>query len=167
MSPISRNVYIDKLDETVNEYNNTCHSTIKMNPVDVNSSTYIDFFISIIIKLNHKIEVGDTVSILKYKHIFPAVYDPNWFEVLVLWTYVVEDLRKKRQIKKISFCKMSQFPEPYTHSKNEKKLSQISLIIHQNLTKKCNRCRYIKFSEKVDLANVKPHVDKAESTPVD
>ena len=96
MSPISRNVYIDKLDETVNEYNNTCYSTIKMNPVDVNSSTYIDFFISIIIKLNHKIEVGDTVSILKYKHIFPAVYDPNWFEVLVLWTYVVEDLRKKR-----------------------------------------------------------------------
>ena len=36
MSPISRNVYIDKLDETVNEYNNTCHITIKMNPVDVN-----------------------------------------------------------------------------------------------------------------------------------
>ena len=50
MTSISRNVYIDKLDETVNEYNNTCHSTMKMNPVDVNSSTYIDFFISIIIK---------------------------------------------------------------------------------------------------------------------
>ena len=35
MTLISRNVYIDKLDDTVNKYNNTCHSTIKMKPVDV------------------------------------------------------------------------------------------------------------------------------------
>ena len=35
MTSISRNVYIDKLDDTVNKYNNTCHSTIKMKPVDV------------------------------------------------------------------------------------------------------------------------------------
>ena len=28
---ISKNVYIDKLDDIVNEYNNTYHRTIKMN----------------------------------------------------------------------------------------------------------------------------------------
>ena len=32
---ISKNVYIDKLDDIVNKYNNTYHSTIKINTVDV------------------------------------------------------------------------------------------------------------------------------------
>ena len=35
-------VYIDKLDDIVNKYNNTYHSTTKMKPVDVTLSTYID-----------------------------------------------------------------------------------------------------------------------------
>ena len=39
---ISKNVYIDKLDDIVNKYNNTYHSTIKMKPVDVKPSTYIE-----------------------------------------------------------------------------------------------------------------------------
>ena len=42
MTSISKNVYIDKLDDIVNEYNNTYHSTIKMKPIDVKSSLYID-----------------------------------------------------------------------------------------------------------------------------
>ena len=42
MTSISKNVYIDKLDDIVNKYNNTYHSTIKMKPVDVKSKTYID-----------------------------------------------------------------------------------------------------------------------------
>ena len=43
MTSVSRNVYIDKLDEIVNKYNNTCHNAIKMKPVNVKSSMYIDF----------------------------------------------------------------------------------------------------------------------------
>ena len=43
LTSISKNVYIDKFDYIVNKYNNTYHSTIKMNPVDVKSNTYIDF----------------------------------------------------------------------------------------------------------------------------
>ena len=35
MTSISKNVYIDKLDDIVNEYNNTYHTTIKMKPIDV------------------------------------------------------------------------------------------------------------------------------------
>ena len=41
MTSISKNVYIDKLDNIVNEYNNTYHTTIKMKPVDVKNNTYI------------------------------------------------------------------------------------------------------------------------------
>ena len=40
---ISKKLSIDKLDETVNKYNNTHHSTIKMKSVDLKTSTYFDF----------------------------------------------------------------------------------------------------------------------------
>ena len=40
MTTISKNVYIDKLDDIVNKYNNTYHSTIKTNPVDVKPRAY-------------------------------------------------------------------------------------------------------------------------------
>ena len=40
--------YIHKLYDIVNEYNNTYHRIIKMKPVDVKSSTYIDFDVEII-----------------------------------------------------------------------------------------------------------------------
>ena len=43
MTSISKNVYIDKLDDKVGEYNNTYHRAIKMKPVDVKDNTYIDF----------------------------------------------------------------------------------------------------------------------------
>ena len=42
MTSISRNVYIDNLDNIVDKYNNTYHTAIKMKPVDVKSNTYID-----------------------------------------------------------------------------------------------------------------------------
>ena len=42
MTAISKNVYIDKLDDLVNEYNNTYHRAIKMKPVDVKDNTYTD-----------------------------------------------------------------------------------------------------------------------------
>ena len=35
-------MYIDKLDDIVNKYNNAYHSTIKVKPVDVTSIPYID-----------------------------------------------------------------------------------------------------------------------------
>ena len=41
MTSISKNVYIDKLDDIVNEYNNTYNKTITMKPVDVKDNTYI------------------------------------------------------------------------------------------------------------------------------
>ena len=40
---ISNNVYIDRLDNIVIEYNNTYHRTLKMKSVDVKGNKYIDF----------------------------------------------------------------------------------------------------------------------------
>ena len=42
MTWISKNVYIDKLDDSVNKYNNTCHRTIKMKHLGVKDDTYIN-----------------------------------------------------------------------------------------------------------------------------
>ena len=37
-----KNVYIDKLDDIINEYNNTYHSAVKMKHADAKSNTYVD-----------------------------------------------------------------------------------------------------------------------------
>ena len=79
MTSVSANVYIDKLDGIVNEYNNTYHRTFKMKPVDVKDSTYIDFEKEVNDK-DPKFKTGDRVRISKYKNIFAKGYRPNWLE---------------------------------------------------------------------------------------
>ena len=69
MTSISKNVYIDKLDDIVDEYNNTYHTTIKIKPIDVKDNTYINTSKEI----NNKdpiFKVGDRVRISKYKKHF-------------------------------------------------------------------------------------------------
>ena len=39
MTSISKNVYIDKLDDIINEYKNTYHRKIKMKPINVKDNT--------------------------------------------------------------------------------------------------------------------------------
>ena len=100
MTTISKNVYIDKLDDIVGEYNNMHHRTIKMKPVGIKDSTYIDFKKEVNDK-DPKFKVGDHVKISKYKNIFAKGYTPNWSgEIFVIkkvkntvpWTYVINDL---------------------------------------------------------------------------
>ena len=79
MSSISKNVYIDKFDDIVDEYNNTYHRTIKIKPIDVKDSTYIDFKKKVNNK-DPKFKVDDYVKISKYKNIFAKGYMPNWSE---------------------------------------------------------------------------------------
>ena len=45
MISISKDLYINKLDDIVDKYNNAYHRTIKMKPLNFKSSTstYIDF----------------------------------------------------------------------------------------------------------------------------
>ena len=79
MTSISKIVYIDKFVVIVNKYNNMYHSIIKMKPVDVNPSTYIDFNIEND-KEYPKFKVGDHVRVSKYKSIFEKVYISNCSE---------------------------------------------------------------------------------------
>ena len=106
MFSISKNGYIDKLDDIVNKYNNTYHSTIKMKPVDVKSNTYIDSNKEINEK-EPKFKIGDIARISKYKNIFTKGYIPNWSEEVfvikkvkntVLWTYVISDINEEEII---------------------------------------------------------------------
>ena len=62
MTPVSKNVYINKLDDIVDDYNNTYHRTIKMKPADVKDNTYIDFKKDVNDK-DPKFKVGDHVRI--------------------------------------------------------------------------------------------------------
>ena len=48
---VLKNVYINKLNDAVDEQNNTYHKTIKMKPVDVGDNTYIDFKKKLMIKI--------------------------------------------------------------------------------------------------------------------
>ena len=100
MTSISKNVYINKLDDIVNKHNNGCHSTIKMTPADVKSNTYINCSKEIKNK-DPKFKIGDIVRISKYKNIFAKGYTPNWFEECfvikkvkntVPWTDLLNDL---------------------------------------------------------------------------
>ena len=100
MTSISKNVYIDKLDKIVDEYNNTFHKAIKMKPVDVKDNTYINFVKEINDK-DPKLKVGDHVRISKYKNVFTKGYMPNWSEEVFIsskiknsvpWTYIINDL---------------------------------------------------------------------------
>ena len=83
MTAISKNVYINKLDDIACEYNNTYHRAIKMKPADVKDNTYIDFKKEINDK-DPKFKVGDHVRNSKYKNIFAKGYTPNWSEEVFL-----------------------------------------------------------------------------------
>ena len=75
-------MYIDKLADIVIKYKNTYHRTIKMKPVDVKSSTYID----ISVEYNEedpKFQVRDHSRISQCKSIFANGYTANFSEEVV------------------------------------------------------------------------------------
>ena len=101
MTAISENVYFNVLDDIVDEYNNKCHKTVKMKPVDVKSDSFAECNeISFNKESNEKdpkFKVGDHVRIPKFKNVFAKVYTPNGSEEIfvvkkikntVPWTYI-------------------------------------------------------------------------------
>ena len=102
MNSISRNVHIDKLDDIVNKYNNTYHSTMKMKPADVKSNTYIDKIL-IIKALNLILAI--LLELNRYKNIFAKRYAPNRSEDSFVikkvkntmsWTMLLKILMQKK-----------------------------------------------------------------------
>ena len=101
MTSMSKNVYLDKLDDIVNKHSNAYHRTFKMKPVDVKTTTYINFS-SEINDEDPKFKIGDIARISKHKNTFAKGYAPNWSEkvfviervkITVPWTYVTSDLK--------------------------------------------------------------------------
>ena len=93
-------MYIDKLDDIVNECNNTKHRTTKMKPIDVKDNAYSNFGKEVDDN-DPKLKIGDHMRISKYKNIFAKGYTPNWSEEVFLikkvkntvpWIYVTDDL---------------------------------------------------------------------------
>ena len=68
MTAASKNVYIDKLNDIVNKYNNAYHQTIKMKPIKEGNDKDAKFI------------VGNHVRISEYKIIFAKIYNANWSE---------------------------------------------------------------------------------------
>ena len=106
MTAISKNVYIDVLDDNVNKYNNTVHRTIKMKPINVTNDSFAehneDFN-----KKGPKYKVNNHVRISKYKNIFAKGYVPNWSEEVFIvneikntvpWTYTISNLNGEKVI---------------------------------------------------------------------
>ena len=69
MASVSKSEHIEKLDDIVNKYNNTHHRTIKMKPVDVKPSIYINF-IKESIKEGPKLKVGYNIKKFLQKDMF-------------------------------------------------------------------------------------------------
>ena len=106
MTTISKNVYIDVLNDIVNRYNNTVHKTIKMKPIDVTNDSYAEYNEDFN-KKGPQFKVNDHVRIYKYKNIFAEGYVPNWSEevfivnkikITVPWTYTINDLNGEKVI---------------------------------------------------------------------
>ena len=83
MTVVSKNIYFDVLDDTVNKHNNTVHRTTKMKPIDVTSDSYAEHSEDSNENVP-KFKVNDHVRILKHKNIFSKWYTQNWSEVFVV-----------------------------------------------------------------------------------
>ena len=80
ITSILKTLYIDKQYDKNNECNNT-YRTIEMKPIDINSSTYIEFYLENNDK-DPEIEAGDHVKISKYKNIKIGLKKVSWLDKL-------------------------------------------------------------------------------------
>ena len=146
MTSVSKNVYIDTLDDIVNKYNITYHSTIKVKPVVVKSNTYIDPSKGI----NNKdpiFKIGDIVTISKYENILVKGYTPNWSAEVFVIKLKIKKLKKLKILCRGNLLLMiatevklkELFPE-----KNFKKTNQKEFNIGKVIKRKGNKL-YVKW----------------------
>ena len=101
MTPVSKYVYIDKIDEIVNKYNNTYHNKIKIKPVDVKLNICFAFNKWINEKYP-KFKISDHVRKVKYK-IFAKGCTQNWrksFWNVLFKKKCIKQIKKSLQQKK-------------------------------------------------------------------
>ena len=104
-------VYVDKLNEILNEYNNAKHSSIGMTPVEASKKenerkVYAKLYGKELLKKRKppKFKKGDRVRISKWKAKFEKGFTPNWTEEVFIVkkviftkpvTYKLKDLMKE------------------------------------------------------------------------
>ena len=79
ITAISKNVYFHVLDNIVDKYNNTVHTTTKTKPIDITDDSYVKYNKDFN-KKDSEFKIGSHVRISKYKHIFAKGYISNWSE---------------------------------------------------------------------------------------
>ena len=106
MTVIGKNIYY-VLDDVVNKYNNTKHSTIKTKPIDVRDNNNKRVYIDEHNEKRSRFKVGDRVRISKFKNIFAKGYTANWSrEIFIVnkindtvpYTYNIKDLNDEEII---------------------------------------------------------------------
>ena len=107
MTAIGKNIYYDVLDDVVDKYNNTKHSTIKMKPIDVRDNNNKRVYIDEHNEKRSRFKVGDRVRTSKFKNIFAKGYTPNWSKEIFIvdkindivpYTYNLKDLNDEEII---------------------------------------------------------------------
>ena len=125
IATISKNIYIDVINDIVNKYNNTIYKTIKIKPIDVTNDSHVEYNENSN-KRNPKFKIDDLVRISKYGKNFAKGYTPNWSEEVfivngikntVLWTYSINGLNGEKVI--------GSFYEKELQKTNQKEFSQI------------------------------------------
>ena len=187
MTATGKNVYYDVLEDVVNKYNDTKHSTIKMTPIDVgdnNKRVYIDEHN----EKDSRFKVGARVRICKFKNIFTKGYTPNLSKEIffvdkindtVPYTYNLKDLNDKeiigsfydRELQRV-YYKIIYYP-PYKSSSNNVKVkldltNYATKIDLKNIT----HVEVSSFASKTYLAALKTEIDKIDvdklkTAPVD
>ena len=192
MTAIGKNVYYDVLDDVVNKYNNSKHSTIKMKPIDARDNNNKRVYIDEHNKKRSRFKVGDRVRISKFKNIFAKGYTPNWSKEIFIvdkinntvpYTYNFKDLNDEEIIgrfmiknyRKLNY-KMSAYYPPYRSSSNNIKVEQVELDLANYATKtdlkNITHVDVSSFASKTNLAALKTEVDKIDvdklkTTPTD
>ena len=163
-----QNVYIDKLDNIVTEYNKTYHRTIKMKHSDVKEDTYINCGKKFDDK-DPKCKFGSHVRISKHKNIFAKDYAPNWSDKVFLtkkvkctvpWTYVINDLNDEEIIGSFYEKEMQKPYEPFG-GKFNLKVNSSNYITKVDL-RNATGTDTSKWALKPNLADLKAEVDKID-----
>ena len=124
-------MYIDKLDDIVNKYNNTYHRTIKMKPIDV-SQTHI---LTLVKKLMIKILNLKLVILLEYQNI-KKFLQKAMFQIGPKKFLLIQKLKILfRGHMLLVILKAKKFLERFT-KKNSKKQIEMSLDLKSNKEKK-------------------------------
>ena len=80
MAAVSKNIYSDTLDDFVDKYDNTYHTTIKMKPIDVKSGLYAEYSVDSTAK-DAQFKLGNRERISKNKNLFAKGYASNGSEI--------------------------------------------------------------------------------------